>query len=577
MGYFYSGVDPAYIYKRKGDNTDPYVSLHETAQVVNGVITLKEIPDYPTKVIVKKLDGTTLTEVTSATLQTNQYRVDYTTGVVYFPNTLEGNKLTLDYKGTGYVSFPASRVWIDTDNTASGKTIQQLVTDMDNVKTNWLTAVNAFSNIATTYPTPSLGDTVQTTNDSRIYRFNGSAWVNTQQYTSNAITNFQNRLDGLSKVPNEYEWIATQGQLTYTFPANSQYDPNSKWLDVSVGGARVSPSLVQKNSSTQFTLLVNPSDIPSGVRVVAKWIEGFISATQGHKGTHEVGGFDEIDVTKLKNYQESIATPLAKKADKSAVIPQQDTPPIDAEVGTIWLDTSDNAYQGTVFQELNSQLGEKVKSQSIKEIRDNSNVFEYSLDGLNWKQILAGGTVGFALINDYGADATGVNDSLAAFNSAFATGKPVSALPGTYKVSGTVVIPRKGTLILNAGVTIKPNGNFNVIQIKPESKIYGNGAKIDTSDIASFTMAGIYATGQDRFSVAGELTIVNGFNILGKDHESDVGAVSTSYTGKGIHFYSGNNWAAGYRGQSYVAYVQVSNINIGNFYRGIWLEREKHL
>jgi hypothetical protein len=252
---------------------------------------------------------------------------------------------------------------------------------------------------------------------------------------------------------------------------------------------------------------------------------------------------------------------------------QQSTLPTNAHAGDIWLDTSDDTYQGTVFENLNTQLSEKVKSTNIKEIRDNANAFEYSLDGLTWKKILSGGS--FALINDYGADSTGLIDSLSAFNSALATGKPVTALPGTYRVSGTIVIPRKGSLILNAGVTIKPNSNFNVIQIKPESKIYGNGATIDTSGVTSFTMAGIYATGQDRFSVVNELTIVDGFNIRGKDHESDVSGASTNYTGKGIHFYSGNNWAAGYQGQSYIAYIQVSNINISSVYRGIWLEREQ--
>jgi hypothetical protein len=182
----------------------------------------------------------------------------------------------------------------------------------------------------------------------------------------------------------------------------------------------------------------------------------------------------------------------------------------------------------------------------------------------------------FALINDYGADPTGVTDSLAAFNSALGTGKPVAALAGTYLISGTIVVPRKGTLLLNAGVIIKPSNNFNVIQIRPESKVYGNGATIDTNGVNGFSMAGIYANGQDRFSVANELTVVSGFNIRGKDHEGDSSATSTSYTGKGIHFYSGNNWAAGYQGQAYIAYIQVSNINITNFYRGIWLEREKN-
>jgi hypothetical protein len=59
-----------------------------------------------------------------------------------------------------------------------------------------------------------------------------------------------------------------------------------------------------------------------------------------------------------------------------------------------------------------------------------------------------GGITSFALINDYGADPTGVVNALPAFNSALATGKPVTALAGTYKVDGTIVIPRKGTLIL---------------------------------------------------------------------------------------------------------------------------------
>jgi hypothetical protein len=66
-----------------------------------------------------------------------------------------------------------------------------------------------------------------------------------------------------------------------------------------------------------LTLLVNSTDIPSGIKVTARWVEPFIPATAGHKGTHEKGGFDEIDVTKLKNYQETIATPLADNTTHS--------------------------------------------------------------------------------------------------------------------------------------------------------------------------------------------------------------------------------------------------------------------
>jgi hypothetical protein len=342
----------------------------------------------------------------------------------------------------------------------------------------------------------------------------------------------EDTIGSLSKSASEYEWTSNAGQLTYVMPAGQTYDTTSKWFWLTVGGAPVPLSQIQMDSPSQFTLLVDSSKIPDGVKVWASWVEPFVPATAGHHTKHELGGADELDITKLKNFQEKVATPLANK----------------------------------------------VTSTNVKEIRDNANVFEYSLDGTTWKQVQGGGSSSMneVLINDYGADATGVADSFAAFNTALAKGKPVSALPGTYKVSGTLVIPRKGTLILNAGVTIKPSGNFNVIQIKPNCNIYGNGATIDVSGVSGFSMAGLYASGQDRFSVAGELTTVDGLNINGKDHEGDSGTIlSTNYTGKGIHFYSGNNWAGGYQGQAYVAYVQVSNINISNFYRGIWLEREQ--
>lgn len=66
-------------------------------------------------------------------------------------------------------------------------------------KTRWLTAVNTYADIATTYPNPQLGDTVQTISDSKIYRWNGTQWVWTQQYNANAITDVQNKIGILYK------------------------------------------------------------------------------------------------------------------------------------------------------------------------------------------------------------------------------------------------------------------------------------------------------------------------------------------------------------------------------------------
>ena len=37
-----------------------------------------------------------------------------------------------------------------------------------------------------------------------------------------------------------------------------------------------------------------------------------------------------------------------------------------------------------------TELGKKIKSSKIKEIRDNGNVFEYSLNGIAWKPVHKG-------------------------------------------------------------------------------------------------------------------------------------------------------------------------------------------
>jgi hypothetical protein len=183
-----------------------------------------------------------------------------------------------------------------------------------------------------------------------------------------------------------------------------------------------------------------------------------------------------------------------------------------------------------------------------------------------------GGSASVSVL-DYGADESGINDCLTSFNLALASGKIVYVPDGTYKVTGTIVIPRKATLILSANAVIKPSADFNVIQLKPECHL--SGGIIDTKGVTSFTKAGIYATGQDTFQPYEQLTIVKDINILGKDHETDVGATSTSWKGKGIHFYSGNSSSTAYGNGAYIAYIQVSNVNITNFYRGIYLEREQ--
>lgn len=110
---------------------------------------------------------------------------------------------------------------------------------------------------------------------------------------------------------NEAEWEATEGQLVYTMPEGVTYDPDGKSLEVSIGGIVIAASDVQKDSDSQFTLLLDSSDVPGGVKVLARWVEPYAPVVSGHKKVHEKGGYDEIDIAKLKNYEELVASPLA--------------------------------------------------------------------------------------------------------------------------------------------------------------------------------------------------------------------------------------------------------------------------
>jgi hypothetical protein len=124
---------------------------------------------------------------------------------------------------------------------------------------------------------------------------------------------------------NEYTWISTDSQVSYSFPITSTYSSNAKWLRVYVGGVPVDTSLVNNNFDSKFELLIDPVSIKAGTTVLAQWIEPI--------------------------------APIVPTSYK--VIPQQATPPADAEEGDLWFDTTDNTYQGTIFSGLNTDLQQR--------------------------------------------------------------------------------------------------------------------------------------------------------------------------------------------------------------------------
>jgi len=109
----FPNIDPTYLYKREGTENDPYIPLIDKNHVRNRMIVLKEIPHYEEKVSVE-IDGVKLNEVShdENPLKANEYSVDYTVGNVAFHESQNGKMATMRYLGTGYVSFPASRIWM---------------------------------------------------------------------------------------------------------------------------------------------------------------------------------------------------------------------------------------------------------------------------------------------------------------------------------------------------------------------------------------------------------------------------------------------------------------------------------
>jgi hypothetical protein len=130
---------------------------------------------------------------------------------------------------------------------------------------------------------------------------------------------FEAKLDSILKqgtgtqvsAMNEYTWTATSGQTIFVFPTSAKYDPSAKWFQVSVGNVPIANELINRASSSQFSLVVDPSLIVAGMTVHAMWVEPIVPITGGHHITHEINGQDEINIANLRNYQELVATPLA--------------------------------------------------------------------------------------------------------------------------------------------------------------------------------------------------------------------------------------------------------------------------
>jgi parallel beta-helix repeat protein len=116
--------------------------------------------------------------------------------------------------------------------------------------------------------------------------------------------------NSIGKIPNTKTWTAIDGQTVFTL-SNGSYVPNKNLIEVIVESIpQISGDHYTETSSTSFTL---NEPLSAGMKVYAKWYESKVPETIGHSTRHELGGNDEIDITKLKNY-DVITTSLAESA-----------------------------------------------------------------------------------------------------------------------------------------------------------------------------------------------------------------------------------------------------------------------
>jgi len=146
--------------------------------------------------------------------------------------------------------------------------------------------------------------------------------------------------------------------------------------------------------------------------------------------------------------------------------------------------------------------------------------------------------------------------------------KEVVIPDGQYRIGRTLIVPPRVHLVMGKDTVLIPIKDVNVIQLKPEARL--SSGIVDTRrfqgrTFTDFTKACVYLDGTDVFSLYNQLHQINGIMLIGEDHYY----TDQNWTGYGIHMYSGK----GSNGTpSYISFVNMSQIGIFNFQRGIYMD-----
>lgn len=162
-------------------------------------------------------------------------------------------------------------------------------------------------------------------------------------------------------------------------------------------------------------------------------------------------------------------------------------------------------------------------------------------------------------VRSFGGVADGSTDNLSAINNCFTSSANICYLsPGTWSISGTIVIPGSTSysgmgkkLLLDNGAILKPSGNFNIVQLKDKSQI--EGGIISTVGVSPFTAAMIYVQGEITGIEPG--TVAENISLYGNN-------TNTIGTGDGIYLKADG-------ANQYIAFAAFKNIRMFGMNHGI--------
>ena len=189
----YEGQPAIIIDKRLGNQESPFVQMDESLVVnTDGKTILSEIPDKFHKVQVLG-DSRTWYEIEKGLPKDNEYKVDYINKVVTFNLSNANKQLNFIYKGTGNHYYSTNSIYTKQEN---GKVVETLEGVISRSVSNFLQPVANFNEIIATYTSPKEGDTVQTENDGRFYRWfsDDQEWRYVQAFNPTQITTLGNEI-----------------------------------------------------------------------------------------------------------------------------------------------------------------------------------------------------------------------------------------------------------------------------------------------------------------------------------------------------------------------------------------------